>query len=285
MSSLAGAASAVSDGDVVAFAGKTLHRVPSAFARELVRQEARDLTLVGVANSIEVDLLCAAGCVSGVHFGYVGFEAFGLAPNFRRAVEQGSVTAHEGTCYTVASMLRGAKGGMPFMPVAGLDGSDLAVARDDFERVESPFTGESTYVVRTVTPDVGVIHAVEADPDGNARFFGADLTEGLVAKAADRVIVTAERVVDAPFDDPGRTDVPGVLVDEVVGVPFGAHPCSCPGEYEYDAEHLERYLELSRAGSVAEYLEGLGEDEGAYRDRVGVRADDIAWDSSPQPAP
>lgn len=283
MSSLAAVASGVSDGDVIAFGGKTLHRVPSAFARELVRRGVEDLTLIGVANSIEVDLLCAAGCVSGVHFGYVGFEAFGLAPNFRRTVEAGTVTAYEGTCYTVATMLRGAKSAAPFMPVAGLDGSDLAVVRDDFAEVTSPFTGEATYVVRTVTPDVGVIHAVEADPDGNARFYGADLTEKLVAEAADRTIVTAERVVDAPFTDPDRTDIPGVLVDEVVEVPGGAHPCSCPGEYDYDAAFLEGYLGASRNGAVDEYLAAIGDEEATYRDHAGVQGGELAWSAESNP--
>lgn len=284
MSSLGDLASHVTDGDVVAFGGKTLHRVPSAFARELVRREVRDLTVLGIANSIEIDLLCGAGCVSAVHFGYVGFEGLGLAPNFRRTVEAGDVTALEGTCYTVATMLRGAKAGAPFMPVAGLEGSDLPAERADFTRIESPFTGEETYVVRTVTPDVGVIHAVEGDPDGNARFFGADLTENLVAKAADRTVVTVERLVEEPFDDPDRTDIPGVLVDAIGAVPYGAYPCSCPGEYDYDREALETYLEWSKAGELDRYLARLGGDEAEYRARVGVETEDLAWRPGASPA-
>lgn len=271
MASLAGVAAAVEDGAVVAVAGKTLHRTPSAFIRELVRQDVTDLTLIGVANSLDVDLLCGAESAKKVHFGYVGFEGLGLAPSFRRAVEAGRVTAREGTCYSVATMLRGAVQNAPVMPVSGIAGSELPTVNPDFGVIEDPFTEDSVPVVRTVRPDVGVLHATAADERGNARFTGADLTESLVARAADRTVVTAERLVDtAAFQaDPGRTAIPAVLVDDVVEVPGGAHPCSSPGEYSYDRAHMAEYLEYARADRVDEYLtEYLGPDEAAYRERI-----------------
>lgn len=258
----------IQDGSVIGFGGKTLHRAPVAFSRELVRQGVTDLTLIGVANSIEIDVLCGAGCVDRVHFGYVGFESFGLAPYFRREIEERRVTALEGTCYTVAGMLRGAKQNVPFMPIAGLEGSELPTVRDDFTQIECPFTNNDVYAVRSVRPDVAVIHANEADPSGNARFYGADLTENLLAKAADRVIVTAESVVDEDsfIDSPSETDIPGVLVDSVIEVPYGAHPCSCPGAYDYDGEHLTEYLSLGRENAFSEYHERyIGSDEAEYR--------------------
>ena len=273
-------AASAADGDVVALGGKTLHRAPMALVRELVRADVGELTLVGLANSMDVDLLCATGGAAAVHYGYVGFEAFGLAPNFRREVEAGAVDPLEGTCYTVATMLRGAKQGVPFLPVAGLDGSDLlTVGADRFADVEGPFTGERTYAVRSVRPDVAAIHATEVDAEGNVRCEGADLTEGLLARAADRVLVTAERVHEETFDAPERTVVPGFLVDSVAEVPYGAHPCSCPGAYDYDGEHLEYYLSASRAGEFGRYREAyLAGDEAAYRERaIEGEEERLAW--------
>lgn len=267
MDALRDVAESVQDGSVVGFGGKTLHRAPVAFSRELVRAGVSELTLIGVANSIEMDMLCGAGAVSEVHFGYVGFESFGLAPYFRREVEEDRVTALEGTCYTVSGMLRGAKQNVPFMPIAGLDGSDLPSVRDDFTKITCPFTGSDVYAVRSVRPDVAVIHVNEADPTGNARFYGADLTENLLAKAADRVIVTTEAVVseDEFVDSPESTDIPGVLVDTVVEVPFGTHPSSCPGAYDYDATHLEEYLAYGRDDAFSSYKEAfIGSDESEY---------------------
>lgn len=277
-------AATVADGSVVAFGGKTLHRTPAAFVRELVRQGPTDLTLVGIANSLDVDLLAGTGQASAAHYGYVGFEGLGLAPNFRRAVEAGELDPKEGTCYTVATMLRGARHGIPFMPVAGLQGSELPEVRADFREVECPFTGESVFAVRSVAPDVAVVHATQADEAGNARFYGADLTENLLAKAADRVIVTAERIVDidAFRENPGRTDIPEVLVDDVVEAPYGAHPCSCPGEYDYDTTHLREYLDRSRDGDLEGYVaEYVADSEPAYRERaIDGRDEAIAWDAT-----
>ena len=50
---------------------------------------------------------------------------FGMAPSYRRTVERGTVEAKEHACYTVIAGLRAAIQGVPFMPVAGLTGSDV----------------------------------------------------------------------------------------------------------------------------------------------------------------
>lgn len=273
-------AAEVTDADVVSIGGKTLHRVPMAFVRALARTDAKDLTLLGLTHSMDGDLLCGTGQVTDIHFGYVGFEAFGLAPNFKNGIEQGDISPREGTCYTVTSMLRGAKQNVPFMPIPGLHGSEIPDANwKNFAKVLSPFSEEEVYAVRTVTPDIAVVHATEADRDGNARFEGADLTEGLLARAADRVFVTAEKIVDtAAFQEsPKSTDIPGFLVDEVVEVPNGAHPCSCPGEYDIDEEHVTEYLDLSSSGKFDTYLEKyLGDSEAEYQElTVGVNSESL----------
>jgi len=287
-SPLADSVAAIDDGATVAFSGMTLHRAPTAFSRELVRQDVSDLTVVGVTNSIDVDMLCGAGCASAVHFGYVGFEHLGLAPNFRAAIESGKTEALEGTCYTVETMLRGAKQGVPFLPVAGLNNSELPDVRDDITRIEDPFTGTSTFAVQSITPDIAVVHAAEADERGNTRFYGAEFAESVIAKAAEHVVVTAERIVDTQQfkDAPGRTDLSEVIVDTVVHAPYGAHPCSCPGEYDYDEEHLRRYIDWSERGEFEEYVaEYVGEDESSYQSRaVDGRRTRLAWESRGDPA-
>lgn len=276
-------AAAVDDGATVAVGGKTLHRAPMAFVRELVRAGTDDLTLIGLANSLDVDLLCASGQVSGVHYGYVGFEWLGLAPNFRRAAETGTIEPFEGTCYSVATMLRAAKQGVPFLPVGGLEGSDLLDHNPELDRVADPFTGERVTAVRAVRPDVAVVHVSEADRAGNARVDGADLTEGLLARAADTVLVTAERVVDteAFTADPERTAIPGFLVDGVAEVSYGAHPLSNPGKYDYDTDHLRSYLEYSPSQVEAYISDTIGATEAAYRTAsIDGREAELGWNRS-----
>ena len=94
--SLSEAAALIPDGATVGFGGSILQRIPSAFARELARQERRGLGFVKSSAAYDLDLLIAAGCVERVEAGIVTFEPpFGLAPNFRRAIEQGQVYLRE----------------------------------------------------------------------------------------------------------------------------------------------------------------------------------------------
>lgn len=90
--SLAEAARLVPDGATITLGGTLLHRTPAAFVRELARQRRRELELVKPSPAYDLDLLCAAGCVSRSNAGIVAFEAnFGMARSFRRAVETGEV--------------------------------------------------------------------------------------------------------------------------------------------------------------------------------------------------
>ncbi len=94
--SLAEAARLVPDGATITVGGMLLHRSPSAFVRELARQGRRDLELVKPSPAYDMDLLCAAGCLSRAGAGIVTFEAnFGQARQFRKAVESGRVKLTE----------------------------------------------------------------------------------------------------------------------------------------------------------------------------------------------
>src|SRR5918993_3876282 len=138
---LAEAIAIVPDGARVALGGNTLHRAPAAAVHELVRQGKRGLEIVKTAGAYDVDLLCGTGCAVAVSVGFVGFETvFGMAPSYRRAVERGDVEAKEHACYTVIAGLRAAIQGVPFMPVAGMFGSDVLSARG-FRTVNDPYTG------------------------------------------------------------------------------------------------------------------------------------------------
>jgi glutaconate CoA-transferase subunit A len=245
--SLAEAIAAIPDGSVVALGGNTLHRAPAAAVHELIRQGKRGLELVKTAGAYDVDLLCGVGCATAVSAGFVGYETvFGLAPMYRRAVESGAVEAREHACYTIIAGLRAASQGVPFMPLNGLQGSDLVGLRG-FASVRDPYTGRDVVVVPAIVPDVALIHAQEADVDGNARIWGSVFEDALMVRAARRVILTVERIVERAdlADAPERTSIPGFLVDSVVEAPGGARPTSCAGFYEYDAATVEALLAAS----------------------------------------
>ena len=96
--SLADAAALIQDGQTITIGGSVLQRVPSAFVRELARQRRRDLELVKPSPGYDVDLLAAADVLRQVQCGIVTLEQpFGMAPNYRKAIEQGRVRLVEHT--------------------------------------------------------------------------------------------------------------------------------------------------------------------------------------------
>jgi glutaconate CoA-transferase, subunit A len=246
--SLTEAAALVRDGATVAMGGNLLHRGPFALVRELARQGKRGLEIVKTAGAYDVDLLAAAGCLRAASCGFVGFEnEFGLAPSYRQAVEQGRVEAREHACYTVIQGLRAAAFGLPFIPAAGFDGSDLPEARG-FKYAVDPYTGGRVLAIPRLRPDIAVIHVPEADCEGNARIYGTRFEDVLMANAADLVMITAERIVDRAelARQPELTAIPGFLVRAVVEAPGGAWPGSCHPLYDYDVEAVSAYLAATR---------------------------------------
>ncbi len=92
---LAAAAALGKDGDLVALAGHTKN-APMALIRELIRQGRRGLGLVTTpTGGLNVDLAVGAGLADRIHFAQVVLEEYGMAPNFRRAVEQGLLSCRE----------------------------------------------------------------------------------------------------------------------------------------------------------------------------------------------
>jgi glutaconate CoA-transferase subunit A len=165
---------------------------------------------------------------------------------YRRAVEGGTVEAREHACYTIIAGLRAASQGVPFMPLNGLQGSDLVGMRG-FASVRDPYSDQDVLVVPAIVPDVALIHVQEADAEGNARIWGSTFEDALMARAARRVILTAERIVDRAslVAEPDRTTIPGFLVEAVVEAPNGAWPTSCAGLYEYDETTIGEMLAVA----------------------------------------
>ena len=246
--SLAEAAASIPDGATVALGGLSMNSAPMAFVRELVRAGKRDLTVVAIVAGMCVDWLVAAGAVSRVVAGLISFEGFGLAPHFRRSVESGEVTMEEYSEHLLICRLQAQARNLPFMPtVAGL-GTDIPGlhAASGALRVEIDTATGRPYVACTpLAVDVGVVHIHEADTAGNARVNPKLIwMDSEIVNAADRTIVTAERIVDTTSftAEPHRTSYPRFMVDGVCEAPRGAFPTSCFPDYGHDNGFFEDYL-------------------------------------------
>ncbi len=144
------------------------------------------------------------------------------------------------------------------MPVGGLWGSALLEINPEFFQVmTSPFNGEKTVTVKALVPDWAIVHVQEADEFGNARIIGSQFQDHLLARAAKKTIVTAERIIDTEVfrANPEFNTIPHFLVAAVVEAPGGARPGICFGEYEtVDAAGMKRYAGAVKDGKLGEYL-------------------------------
>ena len=249
----------IKDGDCVGLGGNTLNRAPMAAVFEIVRQGRKDLRIVKTAGAMDVDALCMGGCVSTVDAGFISYEShYGLAQRYRMSVQKGLVKANEHACYTVISALRAASYGIPFMPVRGLQISDLRKVNDYFADVTDPFSGETLAAVKAIQPDFAIIHAQIADAQGNALIEGPKYEDVLFSRASKKVIVTAERIVgDGWFAaNAQKADIPHFMVAAVVSARKGAAPCACYGHYEPDDKAIRTFLALEDEAALRRFVEG-----------------------------
>lgn len=145
---------------------------------------------------------------------------------------------------TLVAGLRAAAYGIPFQPVGGVHGSDLARV-NGWQTVRDPYgSGTDVYVIPAIAPDVTIIHAAEADLQGNARVYGSPFWDQPLTRAAKRVLITAEKLVptDTLRAQPELTLVPAFMVEAVAIVPGGAWPGSMHPYYEIDYPAVEAYL-------------------------------------------
>src|SRR5262245_21169906 len=189
-------AALVKNGAVVAVGGGLSSREPMALLRAVLRRGVRNLTVVGSAHGIDIDLLCGGGAISRSSESYVGFEQdFGMAPNYRRALESGAVKADDSCCYTLVQQLRAAVQGLPFMPMRSVRGTDFLSLHREYKQMVFPFTGEELLLVPAIEPDVALIHAQYGDAQGNLLIQGPPIADVLFAEASRVVLATVEEPV------------------------------------------------------------------------------------------
>jgi glutaconate CoA-transferase subunit A len=278
--SLSEAAQIVRDGARIAVGGFAIYQHPMAFVRELLRQGRKDLTVVGVANGIEVDLLAGAGGLSVIETSYVGLENYGLARNFRRAVEQGRLKVVDYPELTSWDRFRASQENLTFWPVGFLGGSDIVRHNSAIKAFACPLTGRRLFAVPPADPEVVVICAAAGDRYGNvlvpARRLIPQSLDITLARSCDTVIVTVEKLVETAFirRHAHLNQIPSYRTTCIVEVPWGAHPTPVLGVSRTDHEHFLAYTEASGSQeSFAAYLDTYvygPRDHMDYLERVGL---------------
>jgi glutaconate CoA-transferase, subunit A len=264
----------IRDGDHVAIGGTLYSRTPMALVFALLRQRRRRLTVSRPLACYEVELFLATGALGRIVTSWVGIGLpWGLAPVFRHYVERGEARYDEWSHLAMGLRYKAGAMGVPFLPSLTMLGSDLARTLG-LQTVTCPYTGEQLAAVPALNPDVALIHAHRADMFGNVQVDGYRHMDADIAKAARKVIVSAERIV-SPEEiaaRPDQTMLPHFAVDAVVAAPHGAYPHECYGLYGPDFEHFTAYAAAARDRGPAGALRYVEENVDGHADFAGFIA-------------
>jgi len=236
----------VPDGASVALGLALEPLIPFAAGFEIIRQQRRNLTLIGPISDMLFDQLIGAGCVEKIKAAWVGNVSEGLGHCYRRATEKSiprAITIEEHSNLTIGLALLAASLGSPYIPTRSLLGSDIVRQNSTFRQEQSPLNGTPLLLVPAVQPDVAIIHVQRSDEDGNAHLWGnIGLCEEAMLAARD-VILIAEEIVprEVIVSDPNRVLGPSFKVRAVVHEPWGAHPSAVQGYYNRDHAFYHEY--------------------------------------------
>lgn len=247
----------VPDGSSVYVGGFSMFRSPLGMVRELARAGRKRLTLLSHIDGPASEMLLSVGALSTIRSSYVGLDQCGIAPQFNRAVREGTVEFVEETEGTMIFGMKAAIYRLPYLPSRALIGTDIVTVRDDLIQYTDPISGEELVAMPAISMDVALIHAQRADLRGNVQIQGTLCIDVEAAKVADFVIVSVEEIVDTEdlLATGDSTRIPSHLVDAIVHLPGGAYPSSCVPFYEVDLEYFMDYTAMVAAGQVSEYVD------------------------------
>jgi glutaconate CoA-transferase subunit A len=236
----------VPDGSSVAMGLSLEAVIPFAAGHELIRQQRRDLELIGPISDALFDQLIGAGCVRRVTAAWVGNVSEGLGHCYRRACEEQvprALEVHDHSNFSISMALWAAAWNVPSLPTRSLLGSDILRTNPHLS------VADGLVHVGAVRPDVAIIHVQRADELGRAHPWGPLGVTEEAGLAAGRVIISCEELVDASvtLSDPNRILLPETKVVAVVHEPGGAHPSPVQGFFKRDHAFYRSYAEQSRS--------------------------------------
>ena len=271
--SAANAVDQLESGMTIGIGGWGARRKPMALVREIVRSSLKDLTIVAYGGP-DVGMLCAAGKVRKLIFGFVSLDVIPLEAHFRKARQNGEIDVMELDEGMLQWGLRAASYRLPFLPIRAGLACDIERLNSDLKQVRSPYAdGETLLAMPALKLDAALVHVDNADERGNGQVLGPDpYFDDLFCGAADRSFVSCERIVTT--EELAKSGcVHTLLLDRglvsgIVEAPFGAHPTSCSPRYGIDTEHLKEYSAAAKDDGWQSYRTKFV-DTDAYIDAVG----------------
>jgi glutaconate CoA-transferase, subunit A len=265
-------------GMTIGIGGWGSRRKPMSIVRAILRSSLRDLTVVSYGGP-DVGLLCAAGKIKKLVFGFVSLDSIPLEPHFRAARQRAEFEVMELDEGMLQWGLYAASLRLPFLPTRAGLGSDVLTHAPGLRTIKSPYDdGEELVAMPAIRLDAAIVHVNRADAAGNGQVLGPDpYFDDLYLGAAAKRFLSCEKVV--PTDELlaggglSTLRIHRGLVDAVVEAPLGAHFTSCEPDYDRDETFQKEYAASAAdpaawAAFRARYLEGTEAD---YRAAVRAR--------------
>ncbi|MEZ0051211.1 glutaconate CoA-transferase subunit A [Mycobacterium sp. MAA66] len=272
---LEAAVAEIESGMTIGIGGWGSRRKPMAFIRALLRTDVTDLTVVTYGGP-DLGLLCAAGKVKRVYYGFVSLDSPPFYdPWFAKARTSGAIEAREMDEGMLRCGLQAAAQRLPFLPIRAGLGSDVrAFWGDELKTVKSPYPTGDGYEELVAMPalnlDAAFVHMNLGDVKGNAAYTGIDpYFDDLFLMSAKRRHLSVEKIVSTEelvkSVVPQQQVINRMMVDTVVEAPNGAHFTTNEPDYRRDEKFQRHYAEA--AGSeetwaefVKTYLSGTEAD-------------------------
>ncbi len=269
-------AASLSDGMVVGIGGWGGRRKPMAAIRAILRSPVKDLTIVSYGGA-DVGMLCAAGKIKKLIFGFVSHDAIPLDGHFRAARQGGAIECVDFDEGMLQWGLRAAAMRLPFLPTRTGLASDVVAQNTNLKTVKSPYTdGEELLAMPAINLDVAILHANVSDKRGNSQIHSPDpFFDELMARAATKTYLTVERLVETEAlggrEGAHTNYIERNLITGVAEVPHGAHPTSCDPQYGIDVGHLKTYMAAKGEDEWAAYCDQFVNlpDQASYVNAVG----------------
>jgi len=276
----------ITSGMTIGIGGWGSRRKPMSLVRALLRSDITDLTIVSYGGP-DVGLLCAAGKVRRLIYGFVSLDSIALEPHFRAARQAGTIA--EPVEYDEGMLQWGLYAGslrLPFLPTRAGLGSGVMDVNPSLKTVKSPYAdGEELLAVPAIRLDAAFVHMNRADARGNAQYLGPDLyfddlflgacEPGRRFVSAEKIIATEDLLSEGTFH---TLRINRAMVDGVIHAPNGAHFTTCEPDYGRDEAFQKAYVDAARdADSWKAFVDRfLSGDENIYQKAVTAWRAEVA---------
>jgi acyl CoA:acetate/3-ketoacid CoA transferase alpha subunit/acyl CoA:acetate/3-ketoacid CoA transferase beta subunit len=148
----------------------------------------------------------------------------------QRAYRDKTVEFENWSLYSHLQRLMAAALGLEFLPTRSIIGSSMEEEnKDSFTKIPDPFgSGKQIGLVKSLEPDISLVHVLAADRYGNAIPIPPYVGETAWGVKASKygAILTTEKLVSTDFIRKHSllVKIPGYKVRAVAIAPFGAHP-------------------------------------------------------------